>query len=58
MLRALVFLLLNALSTASAFATGQTGDPRYLVKAWIQRFDKSAAATTFAPSKWASTRFN
>lgn len=41
MLRGIVIFVLIAGSAAFAFAAGQTGDPRYLVKAWIQKFDKS-----------------
>ena len=32
---------LIAASFSPAFAAGQNGEPRYLVKAWIQKFDKS-----------------
>jgi hypothetical protein len=41
MLRAFVFFVLITGSAVSAFASGKTGDPRHLVKAWIQKFDKS-----------------
>jgi hypothetical protein len=35
-----------AASTAYAFAGGQSGKPRYFVKAWLQKTDKSFEHTT------------
>ncbi|WP_234840640.1 hypothetical protein [Sinorhizobium meliloti] len=40
MLRALVFMLF-ATAAVSASAAGRTGDSRFLVKAWVQKFDNS-----------------
>ncbi|WEX86711.1 hypothetical protein PZN02_003031 [Sinorhizobium garamanticum] len=42
----LAMTLLAAISASSALASGQTGDPRYLVKAWIQKYDKSFVHAT------------
>lgn len=41
MLRVLLLFIFAAISISTAFAAGQTGAPRYLVKVWIQKFDKS-----------------
>ncbi|MBP1882418.1 hypothetical protein [Sinorhizobium mexicanum] len=42
----LAMALLAAISASSALASHQTGDPRYLVKAWIQKYDKSFVHAT------------
>ncbi|MCZ4092561.1 hypothetical protein [Sinorhizobium psoraleae] len=46
MLKVLATATLATLCSSPALAEGQTGDPRYLVKAWIQKYDKSFVHAT------------
>lgn len=46
MLKIIATTLLAAASAIPAFAAGQTGEPRYLLKAWIQKYDKSFVHAT------------
>ncbi|MDK1373380.1 MULTISPECIES: hypothetical protein [unclassified Sinorhizobium] len=46
MLKFIATTFLAAASAVSAFAAGQSGEPRYLIKAWIQKYDKSFVHAT------------
>ncbi|WEX86712.1 hypothetical protein PZN02_003032 [Sinorhizobium garamanticum] len=46
MLKVIATTLLAATSAIPAFAAGQTGEPHYFVKAWLQNADKSFEHTT------------
>ncbi|AWI57625.1 hypothetical protein AB395_00001971 [Sinorhizobium fredii CCBAU 45436] len=45
-MRRILAVLLIAATTASAAAAGQSGKPRYFVKAWLQKADKTFEHTT------------